>query len=84
MRAFVHDPGNKFSINEIWAFVSRDDDGNEGVVGATMGGVFMPLIAADKDRLDSLRPLAKDMLRLSKKKIFLVKFSQRSEIEEIV
>lgn len=56
----IDDRDNHLKIESIWAFVSVDDDGNEGVCAAQlMGpGSLMPLIAADPARLDSLRPIA--------------------------
>lgn len=79
----IQDPGNTHVINEMYVFVSRDDDGNEGVVavGSSMG--MMPLIAADKERLKYLIPIARDMVGKSKKKIVLLRFHTREEVEVI-
>lgn len=42
----------------------------------------MPLIAADKNRLEALWPIAEDLARFTKNKIKLVKFTNREEVEE--
>jgi hypothetical protein len=70
-------------IDHIWAFVSVDaNDGNEGVVAAPLGGMLMPMIAADDARLQELRPLAAMIAQATGTKIRLIKFNLREEIEE--
>lgn len=77
----VHDPKNKLRIDEIYLFVSQDEDGNEGIISFPSKIGQLPLIAADKARLDSLRPAAISMKKLTPKKIVLIKFTTREEIE---
>lgn len=82
----IHDPGGLgFEIEEVWAFVAvHDEDGDEGVIGAPApGGGHMPLIAADKERLESLRPMAELIAEKTGKEINLVKFHQREHVETI-
>jgi hypothetical protein len=69
-------------IDAIWAFLSIDD-GGEGVVAAPLQlrMASVPLIAADKARLDSLKPLARKLATVFKKPIRLVKFSTRENVE---
>lgn len=71
-------------ITEIYAFVSIDE-GGEGVIGQTipMGGreVFMPFVCADKDRMESLRPLALNIAKMGNKRVKLIKLTQREELE---
>lgn len=70
-------------IDEIYAFVAEDagpDD--EGVSAFLMpDGVWMPLIAADQKRVDSLRNLALEIVRASGKRHRLLRFSVREELE---
>lgn len=72
-------------ITEIYAFVSSDKDG-EGVIGESMntpfGMMFMPFVCADKERMESLKPLAKRIGKDKKIKIKLIKLTQREVIEE--
>jgi hypothetical protein len=67
-------------IDQIWAFLSIDD-GGEGVCSAPIGDMTLPLIAADKRRVDSLIPMAKKMARMFGKPIRLAKFSKREDVE---
>ncbi len=72
-------------ITELWAFVSVDE-GGEGIVGMSMTidgqETFMPFVCYDKERMESLKPLAIVMGKKSNKKIKLIKLSVREEIEE--
>jgi hypothetical protein len=79
--AVLHAPPNYLGrIDRIWAFLSLDD-GGEGLVAAPLDGMTVPLIAADKRRLDALIPIAKQMTKLFRKPIRLAKFSKRDDVE---
>ena len=55
--------GRFLKITEIFAFVSKDKEGNEGIMGAMqLDGTMMPLIGADVERVESLIPVA-DMIK---------------------
>jgi hypothetical protein len=78
------DPGNSFRIGAIWAFLSVDEKGDESVCAGPLGGLpVVPFIAADERRLDGLRPLAESLATLTKKRIVLVRFDRRVELETI-
>lgn len=83
MSPIIHDPENKLKIDAVWLFVSRDENGNEGLLAAPLGETFMPLVAADPDRVESLRIIAQKMAQMTKKKVHLIKFSVKEEIETI-
>jgi len=68
-------------IIELYAFVSKDE-GGEGLIGMVMNGTFMPFVCADKDRMESLKPHAKNIAKESGKKVKLIKLTCREEIEE--
>jgi hypothetical protein len=71
-------------IDQIWAFVSEDANGGEGVCAfAQVDGIMMPMICADQARVDSLRAMAAEIKKASGLRIKLVKFSKRSFIEEV-
>jgi hypothetical protein len=80
----VGSPNHLLSIDELWVFISKDKDGNEGVCGAPIGGTFMPLVAADPARVDSLRRVAQMIVDNSEgHEIILRKFSN-SEDQEVI
>jgi hypothetical protein len=60
------------------------EDGNEGVVGAPIGPIgCMPLIAADKKRLEQLTPIAQELVNRFRSKIKLIRLTKREEIMTI-
>jgi hypothetical protein len=77
----LHAPANYLGrIDRLWAFLSVDD-GGEGVIAAPLGNMTVPLVAADKRRVDDLIPIAKQMARVFGKPIRLAKFSKREDVE---
>jgi hypothetical protein len=77
-------PPLPFQIQALWAYIGRDADGTEGVLGTTLpSGAMIPLIGADEARIKSYRPFAIKVARASAKRIFLAHFSQRTDLEEI-
>jgi len=83
MDAIFHQPKNTLPrIEEIYAFVSVDEeDGNEGVIGAPVGPVgCMPLVAADRKRVESYMPIAQQIANLTGKPIRLIRLTKREEV----
>ena len=72
-------------ISEIYAFIAEDSGpDDEGVVAFNPGGRgWMPMVAADRARVDSLRPMAAAIAKTTGQKIHLVRFSTREVLEEI-
>jgi len=72
-------------IEAMYAFISTEEGPNdEGVVAMRVGNTWMPLVGADMKRVDSLRPIAKQIAEATKKRIVLAKFTVREDMEEIV
>jgi len=73
-----------FRIKEVWAFVTIGDDDEEGVCGfCGPDGRWMPMVCADQKRIDSIRPFAEEIAKVTNKKVTLVKFHQREDVEDI-
>ena len=82
---FHDDPNHLDTIDSIWVWISEDATG-EGVIAVPlMGPDFgpVPLIAADKARLDDLRPWAEAMGKRTKKRVKLIRLSHREDVEVI-
>lgn len=78
----IHSPPNTLlRIDEIWAFVSVDETG-EGLCAIPTAGGLMPMIAADKARLESLKAMASQIAKMSGKTVKLIKLSSRQELQE--
>src|SRR5262245_43149152 len=70
-------------IESIWAYLSIDE-GGEGVCAAPLGnGQTLPMIAADKTRLDQLKPVAVAIAKKIGVPIRLARFKQREDVEII-
>jgi len=71
----------------MWAFLAVDESQGEGVIGECLPingePVFMPFVCSDKVRVDQLKPRAKAIAKETGKKVRLVKFSLREELEVI-
>jgi hypothetical protein len=78
-----HSPRNYMGrIERIWAFLSIDD-GGEGVCAAPIGGMTLPLIAADWHRLVLLRPYAQTVVKMFRRPVRLACFRSREDVEII-
>lgn len=84
-KVYLNHPNDILRIDEIFAFVSVDEKG-EGVIGQTIKiagqNVFMPFVCADKARMESLKPLARQIADERNIKVKLIRLSVREEIEE--
>lgn len=81
----LHAPDNALRrIDAVWAFVSVDADGDEGLCAATLPGLGLtPLIAADEARLASLIPVAERLARMSGRRIRLIRLTTREQVRVI-
>lgn len=71
-------------IEVIYAFIANDKEpDDEGLVGVRVGDTWMPLVGADVARVNSLRAIAQEIAKTTKKKITLAKFSTRTDMETI-
>lgn len=70
-------------IDEIWVFISEDAPGEEGIIGAKLGENWVPFVAADRERVESLKPIAREIGKITERKVKLVKFSNRTDVETI-
>lgn len=77
-------PEQGFRIETVVAFVAHDGDDDEGIMGFLQpDGTWMPMIAADEERIRRLRPIAEDQAKATGQQVKLVRFSQREDLETI-
>lgn len=71
-------------IESVWAYVS-ETNGEEGICGFNdpRTGQWIPMIAADEARLQSLKPFAHQIAVITHSKVKLVKFHQREDVGEV-
>lgn len=70
-------------IDEMYAFIVIDDDGSEGIPATKKGDWWFPLVGADMARVNSLRPVARELARKLGKSVELVRFTTREHLETI-
>lgn len=76
-------PGQGQKIEAIYAWVAVEPDGGEGVCSMQIGNTHMPLVGADQARVESLRPQAEQIRRMTGYPIKLVRYAAREELEEL-
>ncbi len=68
-------------IEEMYAFVAEDSGpDDEGVVAMSVGSVMLPLVGADMARVESLKPIAREIAARTGQKIKLLHFTHREEL----
>lgn len=75
---------NTQPIPTMYAVMSIDKDGNEGIISIILPPVgAMPLVFGDKSLYDHFKPHILQIAKDSENKLRLVKFTQKEIIEEI-
>ena len=71
-------------IESIWAYISEDENGEEGICGFNdpRTACWIPMIAADEERLKSLKPFAHQIAVVTGRKVKIVKFHNREELRD--
>ncbi len=72
-----------FQIKTVHLFIATDKDGVEGVIGMETDIGWLPFVAADPERLEALRPMAKAISRAAHTPVTLAEFSIRTDKEVI-
>lgn len=71
-------------IEEMYAFVAEDSDpDDEGIVGMGTKAGWIPLVGADMARVESLKPIARNIAAQTGKKIKLLHFTHREDLGDV-
>jgi hypothetical protein len=70
-------------ITRLYAWIAEEPDGGEGIVSAQLGDVHMPLIGADRARIESFRNIAKEIQVYTSYPIKLAVFDCMTIIEKL-
>lgn len=72
-------------IEQMYAFVAEDTSpDDEGVIGMNTANGWIPLVGADLARVESLKPIARDIARQIGKPVKLLYFEKRKDVEVIL
>jgi hypothetical protein len=69
-------------IEQLYAFVT-DEGGGEGIPATDAGPFMMPLISGSKSIADKMKETAQLIADKTGRKLTLVRFSAREELDEI-
>lgn len=74
-----------FELQTLTAFVAVDPaNGDEGIIGRTLpNGVMMPMIGADQARIESLKPEAAQIAKMTGQTVRMIRFTGREILEEL-
>jgi hypothetical protein len=75
-----HSTGQK--IERLYAWVAEEADGGEGLCSMPLGDIQMPMIGADRARIESMRDYAQRIASILGIPIRLVEFSTRTVLED--
>lgn len=73
-------------IDEMYAYVAVEKStGDEGITAFfdPEGGTWLPMVGADMERVEALRPIAQMLAEQGQQEIRVLRFSVREEIEVI-
>jgi hypothetical protein len=70
-------------IDEMYAFVVVDGDGDETIPAFSNGAFLLPLVGADMDRVNSLMDVARQLSKQSGKPMKIYRFTTREQIGEV-
>lgn len=71
-----------YVVDELFAFIAIDDDGDEGVIAAEMGDFLMPLVFADMTRLPHFAAIAHKISQVTGDEYKLKHFQLLGDVSE--
>ena len=70
-------------INEMYAYIAVDGDGDEGVCAFWSEGSWYPMVGADQERTDALRDMAQSIANETDTTLELRRYSGVEMLETI-
>lgn len=68
------------SVDKVWMAVSVDDDGTEGICATMINGQWLPLLAADEERLPFIMDQARMIASTQKRLVRIIRLHSREEV----
>lgn len=70
-------------IETLYAWVATEEDGGEGLMAARIGDVWLPMIGADRARIDVLRPTVEKIVAETGRPARLIQFLTMTTLDTI-
>jgi len=78
-----HIPENKIPFEYLYAVLSRDNNGNEGIVSAMSENGAFPMVFGDPMMLKLVKPLVMQLSKDTGRKLYVMKFKKEEQLEVI-
>lgn len=79
----IHNPGNLHPIDSLYAYVSCDESGNEGIIAGAIGNQHYPLVFAGKEMALRTMTTAQTVCDAANVDVRLVRFDRSQVIEQL-
>ena len=78
----IHDPGNETRIDRVYAFLSIDAEGNNGIAGGPVPGLgaFVQLVTASPGVAEMMKKLAEEIAAKTGKPVGLFAFKRETQL----
>lgn len=77
----IHDPGNEREIDEVYVFMSIDEQGRHGIVASILPNLgSTPLVTASRNVAGMMQPLAQDIAKRTGKTVGLFAFKRDGQL----
>jgi hypothetical protein len=77
----LHDPGNERKIEEVFVFLSIDEEGRNGIVASFVPGLgAMPLVSGKLGVAEQMKLLAEGVAHRSGKPVGLYRFTRSAQL----
>lgn len=77
----IRDLENNHPIDTLYACLSVDEKGNEGIVSVEMEGSHFPLVFGDVEKIKMMRLVMSEIKDETKKKLIIAKFTNKEIVE---
>ncbi len=79
----VHSPKNTAPLAKVYAFLSQDPNGNEGIIAAQTSYGIIPMVTGSLKLLEIMRPMATEAMKhaLPGTRLVLTSFVRAPELD---
>jgi hypothetical protein len=80
----VHNPENVQPVDTLWAVLSKDENGNHGIIAMNMDGHPVPMITGSTALLEQFKRIAwRDAPKMAGKSVVVARYDRVGEDELI-
>jgi hypothetical protein len=77
----IHDPGNESDIEDLFVFMSVDEQGRKGICGGMFPGLgATPMVTAKPNIVEMMKETAQQLSRATGKRIQLYRFRRAPDV----